>query len=190
MNAPLSKHVSLVSAFEPALLPGDPPELFQHIYTGLVSELSRPSLLAETLCAQLAEAMLWLQRHQRDKHAAIAERMLAIMADFMGEDRLRLRFTYVLAGTASDEVREEVLDLVYQKGHTLETLRGAAMRSSQTVLINIDCLIDRQLKTIRQLQKSIAEVEAKPLALKRLSLQVDKLVRDAEAIDGKPASDV
>ena len=187
MNAPLSKHVSLVSAFQPAPLPGDPSDLFQHIYTGLVSELSRPSLLAETLCAQLAEAMLWLQR---DKHAAIAERMLAIMADFMGEDRLRLRFTYVLAGTASDEVREEVLDLVYQKGHTLETLRGAAMRSSQTVLINIDCLIDRQLKTIRQLQKSIAEVEAKPLALKRLSLQVDKLVRDAEAIDVKPASEV
>ena len=189
MNAPLSKHVSLVSAFEPAPLPGDPPDLFQHIYTGLVSELSRPSLLAETLCAQLAEAMLWLQRHQRDKHAAIAERMLAIMADFMGEDRLRLRFTYVLAGTASDEVREEVLDLVYQKGHTLETLRGAAMRSSQKVLINIDHLIDRQVKTIRLLQKSIAEVEAKPLVLRRLSLQVDKLVRDAEAIDVKPASE-
>lgn len=107
----------------------------------------------------------------------------------MREDRLRLPLTNVLAGTASDEVCEEVLDLIYQKGHTLETLRGAAMRSSQTVLINIDCLIDRQLNTIRQLQKSIAEVEAKPLALKRLSLQVDKLVRDAEAIDVKPASE-
>ena len=189
MNAPLSKHVSLVSAFEPAPLPGDPPDLFQHIYTGLASELSRPSLLAETLCAQLAEAMIWLQRHQRDKHAAIAERMLSILADFMWEDRLRLPLTNVLAGTASDEVREEVLDLVHEKGHTLETLRGAAMRSSQTVLINIDRLIDRQFKTIRQLQKSIAEVEAKPLALKRLSLQIDKLVRDAEAIDVKPASD-
>ena len=189
MNAPLSKHVSLVSAFQPAPLPGDPPDLFQHIYTGLVGELSRPSLLAETLCAQLAEAILWLQRHQRDKHAAIVERMLGILADFMREDRLRLPLTNVLAGTASDEVREEVLDLIYQKGHTLETLRGAAMRSSQKVLINIDCLIDRQLKTIRQLQKSIAEVEAKPLALKRLSLQVDKLVRDAEAIDVKPASE-
>ena len=112
------------------------------------------------------------------------------MADFMGEDRLRLPLAYVLAGTASDEVREEVLDLVYQKGRTLETLRGAAMRSSQKVLINIDCLIDRQFKTIRQLQKSIAEVEAKPLALRRLSLQVDKLVRDAEAIDVKPAPEV
>ena len=107
----------------------------------------------------------------------------------MREDRLRLPLTNVLAGTASDEVREEVLDLTYQKGHTLETLRGAAIRSSQKVLINIDFLIDRQLKTIRQLQKSIAEVEAKPLALKRLSLQVDKLVRDAEAIDVKPASE-
>ena len=189
MNAPLSTDVSLVSAFEPAPLPGDPPDLFQHLYTGLVSELSRPSLLAETLCAQLAEAMLWLQRHQCDKHAAIAERMLTIMADFMGEDRLRLPFTCVLAGTALEEVREEILDLLYEKGHTLETLRGAAMRSSRTVLINIDRLIDRQFKTIRQLQKSIAEVEAKPLALKRLSLQVDRLVRDAQAIDVKPASD-
>jgi len=56
------------------------------------------------------------------------------------------------------------------------------------VLINIDCLIDRQFKTIRQLQKSIAEVEAKPLALRRLSLQIDKLVRDAEAIDVNPTS--
>jgi hypothetical protein len=63
------------------------------------------------------------------------------------------------------------------------------MRSSQTVLMNIDRLIDRQFKTIRQLQKSIAEVEAKPLALRRLSLQVDKLVRDAEAIDVNPASE-
>ena len=190
MNAPLSKHVSLVSAFQPAPLPGDPPDLFQHIYTGLVSELSRPSLLAETLCAQLAEAVLWLQRHQRDKHAAIVERMLGIMADYMGEDRLRLPFTYVLAGTAREEVREQILDLLYEKGHTLETLRGIAMRSSQTVLINIDRLIDRQLKTIRQLQKSIAEVEAKPLVLRRLSLQIDKLVRDAEAIDVSPAAEV
>lgn len=170
-------------------MPGDPPDLFQHIYTGLVSELSRPSLLAETLCAQRAEAMLCLQRHQRDKHAAIAERMLTIMGDFMGEDRLRLPLTSVLAGTASDEVREEVLDLVYQKG-TMETLRGAAMRSSQKVLINIDLLIDRQFKTIRQLQKSIAEVEVKPLALRRLFLQIDKPVRDAETIDVKPASEV
>ena len=79
---------------------------------------------------------------------------------------------------------------MHEKGHTLETLRGAAMRSSQTALINIDRLIDRQFKTIRQLQKSIAEVEAKPLALKRLSLQFDKLVRDAEAINVKPASEV
>lgn len=189
MNAPLSKHVSLVSAFEPAPLLGDPAGIFQHIYTGLVNELSRPSLLAETLCAQLAEAMLSLQRHQRDKHAAIAERMLGILADFKCEDRLRLPLTNVLAGTASDEVREEVLDLEHEKGHSLETLRGAAMRSSQTVLINIDRLIDRQFKTIRQLQKSIAEVEAKPLALRRLSLQIDKLVRDAEAIDVSPASD-
>ena len=46
------------------------------------------------------------------------------------------------------------------------------------LLINIDCLIDRQFKTIRQLQKSIAEVEAKPLALRRLSLRIDKLVRN------------
>jgi len=190
MNAPLSTHVSLVSAFEPAPLPGDPPDLFQHIYTGLVSELSRPSLLAETLCAQLAEAMLWLQRHQCDKHAIISEGMLTITSEYMTQDYWRLPFTYVLAGTASDEVREEVLDLVHQKGHTLETLRGAAMRSSQTVLINIDRLIDRQFKTIRQLQKSIAEVEAKPLALRRLSLQVDKLVRDAEAIDVKPTSEL
>ena len=190
MNAPLSKHVSLVSAFEPAPLPGDPPRLFRHIYTGLVSELSRPSLLAVTLCALLAEAMIWLQRHQRDKHAAIAERMLGMLADFMWEDRLRLPLTSVLAGTANDEMREEVLNLVHEKGHTLETLRGAAMRASQTVLINIDRLIDRQFKTIRQLQKSIAEVEAKPLALKRLSLQVDKLVRDAEAINIKPASEL
>ena len=190
MNAPLSKNVSLVSAFQPAPLPGDPPGIFQHIYTGLVSELSRPSLLAETLCAQLAEAMLWLQRHQRDKHAIIVEGMLTIISDYLTKEHCRLPLTFVLAGTAKDEVREEVLDLVHEKGHTLETLRGAAMRSSQTVLINIDRLIDRQFKTIRQLQKSIAEVEAKPLALKRLSLQVDKLVRDAEAIDAKPASEV
>lgn len=190
MNAPLSKHVSLVSAFQPAPLPGDPPGIFQHIYTGLVGELSRPSLLAETLCAQLAEAMIWLQRHQRDKHAAIADRMLGILADFMWEDRLRLPLTNVLAGTASDEVRDEVLNLVQEKGHTLETLRGAAMRSSQAVLINIDRLIDRQFKTIRQLQKSIAEVEAKPFVLRRLSLQIDKLVRDAEAIDVKPAPEM
>ena len=190
MNAPLSKHVSLVSAFQPAPLPGDPPGLFQHLYTGLVNELSRPSLLAKTLCAQLAEAMLWLQRHQADKHAIIVEGMLMIISDYLTKDDWRLPLTYVLAGTANDEVRDEVLDLVHEQGHTLETLRGAAMRSSQAVLINIDRLIDRQFKTIRQLQKSIAEVEAKPLALRRLSLQVDKLVRDAEAIDVKPPSEM
>ena len=57
------------------------------------------------------------------------------------------------------------------------------------MLINIDRLIDRQFKTIRRLQKSIAEVEAKPLALRRLWLQIDKLFRDAEATDVGPAFD-
>ena len=63
------------------------------------------------------------------------------------------------------------------------------MRSSQAVLISIDWLIDRQFKTVRRLQKSIAKVEAKPLVLRRLSLQVEKLVRGAEGIDVSPASD-
>lgn len=190
MNAPLTERASLVASLEPAPLPGDPRDIFQDIYTGLVSDLSRPSALAEILCAQLAEAMLWLQRHQRDKHAIIVEGMLTIISELGTKDYWRAPLTSVLIGTAGDETREAVLDLVHQKGHTLETLRGVAMRYSRETVINIDRLIDRQFKTIRLLQKSIAEVEAKPLALRRLSLQIDKMVRDAEAIDVKPAAEV
>ena len=51
----------------------------------------------------------------------------------------------------------------------------------QQLLVVIENLIDRQFKTIRQLQKSIAEVEAKPLIMKRLALQVEQLTRHAQA---------
>ena len=77
-----------------------------------MSELSRPSLLAEALYAQLAEAML------------------TIISAYLTKDHWRLPLTYVLSGSAREEVREEVLDLVHEKGQALETLWGAAMRSS------------------------------------------------------------
>jgi hypothetical protein len=92
--------------------------------------MSRPAPLADILCAQLAESMQWVKRYQRDKHTAIAGRMLTIMTDFMGEDRLRLLLANMVAGTTEEVVREEILDLLYLKGNTLETLRGANMRSS------------------------------------------------------------
>ena len=68
------------------------------------------------------------------------------------------------------------------KGYTLETLASYATAIAGRQLVGIENLIDRQFKTIRQLQKSIAEVEAKPLIMKRLALQVEQLTRDAQAL--------
>ena len=68
------------------------------------------------------------------------------------------------------------------KGYTLESLASHATAVAGRQLVGIENLIDRQFKTIRQLQKSIAEVEAKPLIVKRLALQVEQLTRDAQEL--------
>ena len=68
------------------------------------------------------------------------------------------------------------------KGYTLATLASHATAIAGRQLVGIENLIDRQFKTIRQLQKTIAEVEAKPLMMKRLALQVEQLTRDAQAL--------
>lgn len=68
------------------------------------------------------------------------------------------------------------------KGYTLESLASHATAIAGRQLVGLENLIDRQFKIIRRLQKSIAEVEVKPLIMKRLALQVEQLTRDAQAL--------
>ena len=85
-------------------------------------------------------------------------------------------------GSADSDTKASVEDIVASKGYTLESLASHATAIAGRQLVGIENLIDRQFKTIRQLQKSIAEVEAKPLIMKRLALQVEQLTRDAHAL--------
>jgi N-glycosylase/DNA lyase len=55
----------------------------------------------------------------------------------------------------------------------------------------IEKLIDRQFKTIRQLQKSISEVKGKPLIMKRYELKVEQFTSDAQVLThNEPNSEV
>jgi len=171
-----------LSAFRPAIMPGESPSEFDNLYYSVISELSTPSSLLQVLCAQLAEAMIWYRRHQRDKQRTIVECMVDEVVNYQDRDQWRARFMHTVDGTASDETREAVLDQVYLKGHTLESLSSRATVAASRRLEGIEKLIDRQFKVMRQLQKTIAEVEAKPLVMRRLKLQIEHAERDINAL--------
>ena len=159
-------------------MPGESPGDFDALYSQLCLELINPSPLTQIRTAQLVAAIIWHQRHQKDKQALIVNKMVELVAEFPTTDRWRLPFLLTVEGTADEEVKE----LVFQKGYTLETLASYATVVASRSIAGVEKLIDRQFKTIRQLQKSIAEVEAKPLIMKRLALQVEQLTRDAQAL--------
>ena len=171
-----------LSSFRPATMPGESPGAFDALYSQLCLELVNPSPLTQILTAQLAAAIIWHQRHQKDKQALIINRMVDAVNDHFVKDIWRRAFLDTVEGRADSDTKASVEDIVASKGYTLETLASHATAIAGRQLVGIENLIDRQFKTIRQIQKSIAEVEAKPLIMKRLALQVEQLTRDAQAL--------
>ena len=171
-----------LSSFRPATMPGESPGAFDALYSQLCLELVNPSPLTQILTAQLAAAIIWHQRHQKDKQALIVNRMVDAVNDHFVRDIWRRAFLDTVEGRADSDTKASVEDIVASKGYTLETLASHATAIAGRQLVGIENLIDRQFKTIRQIQKSIAEVEAKPLIMKRLALQVEQLTRDAQAL--------
>ena len=171
-----------LSSFRPAPMPGESPGAFDALYSQLCLELISPSPLTQILTAQLAAAIIWYQRHQKDKQALIINNMVDSVNEYYARDIWRRAFLDTVEGTADGDTKASVEDIVASKGYTLETLASYATAIAGRQLIGIENLIDRQFKTIRQLQKSIAEVEAKPLIMKRLALQVERLTCDAQAL--------
>ena len=171
-----------LSSLRPAPMPGESPGAFDALYSQLCLELINPSPLTQILTAQLAAAIIWYQRHQKDKQALIINNMVDSVNEYYARDIWRRAFLDTVEGRADGDTKASVEDIVASKGYTLETLASHATAIAGRQLIGIENLIDRQFKTIRQLQKSIAEVEAKPLIMKRLALQVERLTRDAQTL--------
>ena len=171
-----------LSSFRPAPMPGESPGAFDALYSQLCLELISPSPLTQILTAQLAAAIIWYQRHQKDKQALIINNMVDSVNEYYARDIWRRAFLDTVEGSADSDTKASVEDIVASKGYTLESLASHATAVAGRQLIGIENLIDRQFKTIRQLQKSIAEVEARPLIMKRLALQVEQLTRDAQAL--------
>ena len=163
-------------------MPGESPGAFDALYSQLCLELINPSPLTQILTAQLAAAIIWHQRHQKDKQALIINNMVDSANEYYARDIWRRAFLDTIEGRADSDNKASVEDIVASKGYTLESLASHATAIAGRQLVGIENLIDRQFKTIRQLQKSIAEVEAKPLIMKRLALQVEQLTRDAQAL--------
>jgi len=171
-----------LSSFRPAPMPGESPGAFDALYSQLCLELINPSPLTQILTAQLAAAIIWHQRHQKDKQALIINNMVDSANEYYARDIWRRAFLDTVEGRADSDTKASVEDIVASKGYTLESLASHATVVAGRQLVGIENLIDRQFKTIRQLQKSIAEVEAKPLIMKRLALQVEQLTRDAQVL--------
>ena len=171
-----------LSSFRPATMPGESSGAFDALYSQLCLELINPSPLTQILTAQLAAAIIWHQRHQKDKQALIVNRMVDAVNDHFVKDIWRRAFLDTVEGRADSDTKASVEDIVASKGYTLETLASHATAIAGRQLVGIENLIDRQFKAIRQIQKSIAEVEAKPLIMKRLALQVEQLTRNAQAL--------
>jgi len=102
--------------------------------------------------------------------------------EYYARDIWRRAFLDTVEGSADSDTKASVEDILASKGYTLESLSSHATAVAGRQLVGIENLIDRQFKTIRQLQKNIAEVEARPLIMKRLALQVEQLTRDAQAL--------
>ena len=141
------------------------------------------SPLVRILCERIIEAYDWCRQHQLDKEFVIISAMVSKLTDFREPDSIKLDLVAALSDRG-DPDQNELLDIrLRERGYTLDTLRALVMGLDGERIWAIDKLIDRQLKTARQLEKSHYEIVARSLIIRRMQLQLQEMERDLKAIE-------
>ena len=189
MNDVVKSLTSLLSS--PRLLPNESEAEFQSSLQGLLSELDNPSPLNVALVTQLNECLWWIKRHTVDKELLLHESMARILAkgdsytEIYDYHLVSMALDDYLAGSASEEDKEWVEEVLEQAKLTLSDLRVSGFKAAAKHIKMADELIHRQYQTMRHLQKSIDAVDFKSRLIKRMDLELAELETKALAIETK-----
>lgn len=172
----------------PQLLPDESAAAYQNELLSLIDDLNATTPLAVVLTEQLYEAILWARRHSADKSRFVIHKMAEVLSHVIDQDDIRVLLYEHLAGELDEDGKAKLDLYLDNKGYSLESLRAEATRQSLKSLKTLDELIARQLTTVRHMQKSLESLQLKPLLIRRLSLQIENLERDLQAIEHDNAS--
>jgi hypothetical protein len=164
------------------------PEYKNHVNQILTSYDLPEGVLGE-LVRQMADAMWWIKRYQKDKDHLIVMKMAMLVKSRtdigIDPEEKALRFFECLLSSWSGQILDPddqaFLDSAMRsKGHNMASLRADAIRRSIKELEVIDRLIERQFKYMRLLMQSYESVRFAPQLLKKMDLEIKQLEQGIE----------
>lgn len=182
-----TKTISEVLGVDP-LLPGEPAADYQQGLQDLITELGANSVLQVYLAEKIFECLWWIRRYEEQKRATvIAEMGVQINGGFTSrttEDQIYLREALL-----ENKLDQKSLEIAAEQGHSIESLRQAAMARRRAELLQLDNQIALQTKILAGLQASYEVAFNRKRNVERLDLQNAMMRRDLGAIEGEPVDD-
>lgn len=182
-----TKTISEVLGVDP-LLPGEPAAGYQQGLQDLIVELGAKSVLQVYLTEKIYECLWWIRRYEEQKRATIiAEMGVQINGGFTSrttEDQIYLREALL-----ENKLDQKTLEIAAEQGHSIESLRQAAMARRRAELLQLDNQIALQAKILAGLQASYEVAFNRKRNVERLDLQNAMMRQDLNAIEGELADD-
>ncbi len=163
------------------LLPGESESLYKQGFEGTIKELGATTELQIFLAEKIFQCIWWMRRYETQKRSAILEGMVSQLTNYATPDDQKHAIRVLIFGQLWHQ--QVTQDLFKNKGHTTESLLGAAMSDCKDELIKLDQLIALRTKTLMQLQQSYEALVNRSILQERLKLQNELIKRDLHAID-------
>ena len=180
-----ARTISEVLGFDP-LLPGEPVADYQQGLEDLIEELGANSVLQVYLAEKIYDCLWWIRRYEEQKRATvIAEMGVQINGGFTSrtsEDQIYLREAFL-----ENKLDQKSLNIAAEQGHSIESLKQAAMARRRAELLQLDNQIALQAKILAGLQSSYEVAFNRKRNVERLDLQNAMMRRDLNAIEGELA---
>ena len=168
------------------VLPGEDGELYKRGLTQLVAELEAKTVLQVYLAEKIFDCLWWIRRYEEQKRATIIAEMAHLVHNdgIMGISAKEAKIREALFDNAVDQY---TLKEISATGHTVASLRQAAMAKIYLYLQQIDQQIALQSKILAGLQSSFEVAFNRKLNAERLMLQNELLRKDLASIEVTPA---
>ena len=178
-----SKSISDVLGRDP-LLPGEPSKDYRQGLKDLIEELGAKSILQVYIAEKIYECLWWLRRYEEQKRATIITAMTGLTEKgfslSMTQGQINFR-EHLL----QNQLNDQIVQVAARAGHSLDSLRQAAISSKRGELFQLDNQIALQTKILAGLQASYEVAYNRKRNVERLDLQNALMRRDMDALEGE-----
>lgn len=179
-----------VSAISSALqsnpvLPGEDGELYKKGLMGLIAELEAKTVLQVYLAEKIFDCLWWIRRYEEQKRITIIAEMAHLVHNdgIMGISAKEAKIREALLDNTIDQYTLREISAI---GHTVPSLRQAAMGKKHLYIQQLDQNIALQSKILAGLQSSFEVAFNRKLNTERLMLQNELLRKNLDSIDVTP----